>query len=78
MDPSITPIKKLIKMNWIKALTTAYPKGLNNQVGDDYREDKTEFVGLTVPYLTKTNSRNTGIQYNYVHNIWEQVSIQIK
>ena len=55
MDPSITPIKKLIKMNCIKALTTAYPKGLNNQVGDDYREDKTEFVGLTVPYLTKTN-----------------------
>lgn len=34
-----------------------HPKGLNDQVGDDYRKDKTAFAGLTIPYLTKTNSK---------------------
>ena len=69
MHPSVNQVRKKLKKNWIETLRTVSQYGLNDQVRNDYRKDKTELVSVKFQSLSRTYSRTLGTKYNYVNKI---------
>lgn len=50
-------------------MRAAHLYGLNDQVGDDYRKDKTELVEWSFRVCKKVHSRNRGIKYKHTNQV---------
>lgn len=66
LDPSVTSLRKKRELFWIHQLRTLYPYGLNDRIGDEYKNDETHcLVGKRFPPLSRNNPRiGRGLSHN--------------
>ena len=78
LDPSVTSIRKDREMFWIYQLRTLYPYGLNDRIGNEYKNDNTHrLVGKRFPPLNRTCPRiRRGIAHNNALSMEPSIFIQ--
>ena len=58
LDPNVTAIRKSAELKWILKLRTVFPYGLNDRIGDEYKNDYSHnLVGNKFPSLKRSKKR---------------------